>query len=199
MTDVHKTHVTDLKDLISHLHDALSGDEADVDHIIHLMESYTSNASDWRKYAHLDSFKYTRNLVDDGNGKFNLMILAWNCGQASSIHDHAGSHCCMKVLDGKVHETLYETPGHEGDHMVAKRESELGRDQVAYIHDKIGLHRVSNPDHARPAYTLHLYSPPFQSCHRFDEGTGKCHDTPKITFFSSGGKKIKHVDGDFSV
>lgn len=28
--------------------------------------------------------RYTRNLVDDGNGKFNLMLLAWNVGQARS-------------------------------------------------------------------------------------------------------------------
>ena len=25
---------------------------------------------------------YTRNLVDDGNGRFNVMLLCWNMGQA---------------------------------------------------------------------------------------------------------------------
>jgi cysteine dioxygenase len=35
-----------------------------------LMESYSSNADDWEQYAMFDhSRAYTRNLVDDGNGK----------------------------------------------------------------------------------------------------------------------------------
>jgi len=40
-----------------------------------------SNPADWKKYANFDPYKYTRNLVDDGNGKFNLLVLAWGEGQ----------------------------------------------------------------------------------------------------------------------
>jgi cysteine dioxygenase len=39
-----------------------------------LMENYISNESDWGKYAFSDlSRGYTRNLVDEGNGKSNLV------------------------------------------------------------------------------------------------------------------------------
>lgn len=39
-----------------------------------LMEIYTSNEADWAKYAFSDfSRGYTRNLVDEGNGKSNLV------------------------------------------------------------------------------------------------------------------------------
>lgn len=41
--------------------------------------------------------RYTRNLVDTGNGKYNLMIVCWSEGQGSGIHDHPNSHCIMKV------------------------------------------------------------------------------------------------------
>ena len=44
-----------------------------------------SNEADWKKYAHFDQFKYTRNLVDDGNGKFNLLVLCWGEGQARCV------------------------------------------------------------------------------------------------------------------
>lgn len=54
--------------------------------------------------------RYTRNLVDAGNGRFNLMILCWNEGQSSAVHDHADSHCFMKVLKGGLSEIKYSWP-----------------------------------------------------------------------------------------
>ena len=37
-------------------------------------------------------------------------------------------------------------------------------DDVTYMSDELGLHRVENTSHSNPAVSLHLYSPPFQSC-----------------------------------
>ncbi|KAJ1931047.1 hypothetical protein EC988_009921, partial [Linderina pennispora] len=72
-----------------------------------LMQSYVSQATDWSQYAvYHEGTRYTRNLVDDGNGKYNLLVLVWGEGQASPIHDHAGSHCMMKLLDGELQEDL---------------------------------------------------------------------------------------------
>ena len=42
--------------------------------------SLKSNRADWDKYALFDPAKYTRNLVSNGNGKFNLLILCWGEG-----------------------------------------------------------------------------------------------------------------------
>lgn len=79
--------------------------------------------------------RYTRNLVDAGNGKFNLMVLCWNTSQGSAIHDHANAHCFMKVLDGHSQEELFEwPPGSEDDgEMKSKGKKLYERDQVAYI------------------------------------------------------------------
>lgn len=33
----------------------------------------------------------------------------------SPIHDHSGSHCIMKILDGELQETQYEWPSMSGD------------------------------------------------------------------------------------
>lgn len=54
--------------------------------------------------------RYTRNLVDAGNGKFNLMIVCWGEGHGSAIHDHAGTHCFMKMLQGELREIRYDWP-----------------------------------------------------------------------------------------
>ena len=51
-------------------------DSADIDvkHLEELMSSYVSKESEWQKYAFSDlSREYTRNLVDEGNGKSNLV------------------------------------------------------------------------------------------------------------------------------
>jgi len=45
-----------------------------VEEVEELMKAYKSDPKDWKKYAKFDRYKYTRNLVHEGNGKFNLVI-----------------------------------------------------------------------------------------------------------------------------
>ena len=73
---------TSLDELVKLLHaelgsNGLDSEGVDVDRVQTLMTNYVSKEEDWKKYAHFDKGRYTRNLVDDGNGEFNLMILAW--------------------------------------------------------------------------------------------------------------------------
>jgi cysteine dioxygenase len=54
----------------------LNSEDVDVQKLQILMEEYISNEKDWDKYAFPDfSRGYTRNLVDEGNGKSNLVSL----------------------------------------------------------------------------------------------------------------------------
>ena len=68
-------------------------------------------------------FRYTRNLVDEGNGKFNLMLLCWGEGHSSAVHDHADSHCFMKMLDGKLNEIRFAWPS-SGDPATTQVEAQ---------------------------------------------------------------------------
>ncbi|XP_062511912.1 cysteine dioxygenase type 1-like [Corticium candelabrum] len=179
-----------LDELVDLLHEALAGDTADVKHIEDLMEGYTSNADEWRSFTSFDKNKYTRQLVDSGNGKFNLLILCWSEGQGSCIHSHAGSHCFMKILQGSLKETRYEWPKEgESAKMTPTESFDLKRDEVAYMSDTLGLHRVENSSHTEKAVSLHLYSPPFDLCHWFDERTSTKH-TCRITFTNMEVKKV---------
>ncbi|CRK95868.1 CLUMA_CG009315, isoform A [Clunio marinus] len=184
----------------------------------HLMMVYTSNFSDWKKYAKFDRYRYTRNLVDAGNDRFNLMILCWNEGQSSAIHDHADSHCFMKILKGGLTEVKYSWPqetsettilndfksncGEIGAYQDENGEyvqelQEIGRstmntNDVCYINDNIGLHRVENSSNTDVAVSLHLYCPPFDSCNVFNKAGKK---TPaKVTFWSKFGKRAKEIE-----
>jgi len=54
----------------------LNSEEVDVQELFRLMENYISSEKEWSKYAFSDlSRGYTRNLVDEGNGKSNLVSL----------------------------------------------------------------------------------------------------------------------------
>jgi len=94
-----------MQDLIEGLHLLFANERVNIDLVIKWMEAYPGNKQDWKKFEKIDKYRYTRNLVDDGNGKFNLMLLAWGEGMGSSIHDHADAHCCMKILDGELKST----------------------------------------------------------------------------------------------
>lgn len=51
-------------------------DAAEIDHkaLQHRLQAYSSNPAEWNRYAFTDvSLNYTRNLVDRGNGKANLV------------------------------------------------------------------------------------------------------------------------------
>ncbi|ORX61576.1 cysteine dioxygenase type I [Hesseltinella vesiculosa] len=210
-----------LEELVQGIHDILGPDggldseHIDQNEIIRLMQSYTSNSKDWAKYGMFDlSRPYTRNLVDDGNGKFNLMIIAWSPGRNSPIHDHSGSHCIMKILDGRLLESQYEYPtkleedvacsniditdGSEDNKTTAcqntsamhvTKDTILKSNQVAYISDKIGLHRIANPSTFEGAVSLHLYTPPFKTCKTFEETTGKARSASQCTFYSIRGAR----------
>lgn len=57
----------------------LDSAEVDPQDLKHLMEKYVSIRSEWKQYAFGDpSRTFTRNLVDRGNGKSNLVSTALN-------------------------------------------------------------------------------------------------------------------------
>lgn len=86
------------------------------------------------------------------------LLLVWNPGKGSPIHDHANAHCIMKVLAGELTETVYHPPNSEGDEaspLRLKHQKRYQTDQVTYISDDIGLHRVHNPSPNQVAVSLH--------------------------------------------
>lgn len=65
--------VQDLKDALGPS-SGLTSDDVDVEHLTHLMEQYDPTDKGWRSYFFGDTRRdYTRNLVDEGNGKSNLV------------------------------------------------------------------------------------------------------------------------------
>ena len=135
-----------------------------------LLGAYAGGAADWSSLLWFDREQYTRNLLHR-TGDYELLLLCWDRGQASPIHDHAGQSCWMAVLDGLVEEVHYRpcAPGGAGP-LTPGRSRRYETGQVAFIDDDIALHLI------RPArdrgVTLHLYSRPIDSCRIYDPRAG---------------------------
>jgi Cysteine dioxygenase type I len=66
------------------------------------------NAMEREHCTNFDATKdYTRNLVVTDNRYYTLLMLCWNPGRSSPVHNHPCDGCWMKVLKGRVQETLY--------------------------------------------------------------------------------------------
>ena len=87
------------------------------------------------------------------------MLLCWNAGKFSPIHDHPCDGCWVKVMQGTMQEVRYVK---KGDHLQVSEEI-VASEGVLYMHDSMGVHKVGNPT-TKDAITLHIYSPPFEKC-----------------------------------
>lgn len=116
------------------------------------------------------------------------LVLVWTPGKGSPIHDHANAHCVMKILKGSLTETVYGWPCQHSkfpadcatapnsvypatEHtcsarteirgpkeLLIRKETTYDAEQVTYMSDRLGLHRVSNPSKDEFAVSLHLYT-----------------------------------------
>uniref|UniRef100_A0A1I7YZ71 Cysteine dioxygenase n=1 Tax=Steinernema glaseri TaxID=37863 RepID=A0A1I7YZ71_9BILA len=182
-----------MEKLCCQLREIFSEDHINTVEVRSVLSAYKSNPADWKKYAKFDPFKYTRNLVDEGNGKYNLIVLCWGPGMGSSVHDHTDAHCFVKILQGELTETRYNWPASEDEEAPLL---ECGSDtyhtnEVTYMSDQLGLHRMENLNHSDGCISLHLYIPPFKHCQVFDERTG--HKTKSlVTFYTKYGNKVDY-------
>ncbi|ROW14504.1 hypothetical protein VPNG_03175 [Cytospora leucostoma] len=166
----------------------LDSKDVDVNFLMSIMQVYDAREEGWVPYAMADPTRgYTRNLVDEGNGKSNLLVLVWTPGKGSPIHDHGNAHCIMKILRGNLTETRYDFPDSDKAQpmrMISNRTYK--ENDVAYMADELGLHSMQN-NGGDYAISLHLYTPPNvarSGCNTFNPVTGKRSHVPKCDYYS---------------
>lgn len=122
-------------------------------------------------YTFIDrSVPYTRNLIYTDDVNYTLILLCWNPRQESKIHNHPCNGGFVKTIRGSIKETRYHTQ--EKVLECGTVEKYLHEDsavcttvnQVVYIDDYMGYHKIGCASDDEPAITLHLYSPPYSSC-----------------------------------
>eukprot|EP01121_Diplochlamys_sp_Union-15-3_P020965 TRINITY_DN8353_c0_g1_i1.p1 TRINITY_DN8353_c0_g1~~TRINITY_DN8353_c0_g1_i1.p1 ORF type:complete len:217 (-),score=31.34 TRINITY_DN8353_c0_g1_i1:113-763(-) len=177
-----------MEDLISKIKKKLSEPNYNPDDIKSTLEQYLkSGAVDWKKYALFCPHKYARNLVEI-NEDFELMIICWQAGQVSPIHNHSSQNCWMSVLQGGIEEVYFKF--NEDTKKLEEGDSHIyTQGMVAHIYDDLALHKVK-PVNNEPAISLHVYSKPIPLCNVYCPLTDKVTKR-KLGFFSQYGRKSK--------
>ena len=112
---------------------------------------------DVRDFVCFGKDTYQRNLIHCGPA-YQALILCWRSGQRSPIHDHRGSACGIRVLQGTLSETVFERS--EIGLVYPTKTHELRQGGVCGSFDS-DMHQVSNLQPAgQDLVTLHIYSPP---------------------------------------
>lgn len=173
-------------------------------HIRRLLERLEVNQDEFARFAHFDADKrYTRNLIateeqTEATLGFTLLLLCWNPGKESPVHDHPCDGCWFRVIQGSVCETRYLLPDKDSvcRALVRTGECTAASGDVAYMDDSMGLHKVGNPSPSVPAMTLHLYSPPFSKCSVWmDESNSERRCQPTVTYYSENGEVLDYECG----
>jgi cysteine dioxygenase len=115
------------------------------------------DADNLREYVRFSDKAYARNLVRKGPW-YALLVLCWKNGQRSPIHDHTGSSCGVRVLQGVMTETRFGFA--PNGHVKALSSHDLAEGGVCGSQDD-DLHQVSNLQAGNAELvTMHVYSPP---------------------------------------
>ena len=126
-------------------------------------------------FFHWSEKFYTRNLIYKDE-RFELMVLCWNYGQVSRIHNHADQMCWMTVPVGKLRGQNFravEMDEEKGFCKLAETDMfDLSDCLASKVELEEPIHQILNlPEFNERAVSVHIYSKPFEKCLSY------CRDT----------------------
>jgi cysteine dioxygenase len=128
-----------------------------LDELAVLMRRLELSRADLAKWVRFSDRSYQRNLVRAAD-HYHLWVLCWRNGQRSPIHDHKGSACGVRIIEGTATVTLFERA--KNGHIKAVASEDHGPNDVVVSADD-DIHQVSNLQSGNAdLITLHIYTPP---------------------------------------
>ena len=95
---------------------------------------------------------------------YEALLLCWRAGQRSPIHDHRGSRCAFRVMEGTSAESVFERS--DAGLVYPTLTSEYPQGFVCAAEDE-DIHQVSNLQLSEDLVTLHVYSPPLRTMNTY--------------------------------
>ncbi len=138
--------------------------EAPIEEFVSISKSVKLTAEDVTDYATWNSDKYTRNCVEI-NDRFELILLCWEPGQKTPIHDHGGEECWVYFINSEFEEVIYSTSESGLEEIQSLK---VSHGTVTYMTDFMGVHSLQNIGEIR-GFSLHLYAKPIKSCNVFND------------------------------
>ncbi len=117
--------------------------------------------------------QYARNLACR-TPYFELLVLCWHPGHASTIHDHAGSLNAIRVHSGELTSRRFRPMngrplGTGPVAMTAEERFRPGGDLIGV--DREGIHQLANTSD-EDLITVHVYAPPLMELTVYDTESG---------------------------
>ena len=107
-----------------------------------ILKSIRLPVSEWEKYCHWNENQYTRNCLSSCEG-YELILMCWQKGQQSPIHNYNFQESWIKVLKGDLTIDVFkidrENRKSTFDYSMIIKENEY-----TYLNDNMGFHRVKN-------------------------------------------------------
>ena len=137
---------------------------ADLEILAGLLERLDVTRADLKPACIFDHNAYRRNTIKRSDW-YELVALCWHSGQRTPIHDHRGSSCGFRVIEGVATETRFaRTPS---GLICPMRTDRLEAGYVCAAADA-DIHQVLNAEaEGTDLVTLHIYSPPMTRYHRY--------------------------------
>ena len=129
-TDKNPELIQSLNEFVSALSEGERTTFTSILHSTKLLKSEFEENSSWSQEC------YTRNCITE-NERFELLLLCWEEGQYTPIHDHGGEECWVKIIAGEFRETIYKE-NQEGKLVVVKT-TESKAEDMTYMIDFIGI------------------------------------------------------------
>lgn len=122
--------------------------------------------ADVEPFVKSDARSYQRYRIASSD-HFEVLVMTWLPGQASSPHDHAGSKCVLQVLQGEAIESSFRIA--DDGYIDLEYETSIATPGISAGQDA-GIHAVRNSKTASDELvTLHIYAPPLRQFRRFVE------------------------------
>jgi predicted metal-dependent enzyme (double-stranded beta helix superfamily) len=133
--------------------------------------------------------KYARRLLHrDPAGRYSVVVMVWDRGQGTPLHDHAGVWCVECVYRGRIRVTSFDIEGDpEKGNVQFTPESVVhaGVGEAGALIPPFEYHMIENPDEM-PAVTIHVYGGEMTWCHAFHpvDGGGYRRELRQLSYTS---------------
>jgi predicted metal-dependent enzyme (double-stranded beta helix superfamily) len=112
---------------------------------------------------------YARRLLHrDPTGRYEALVMVWDKGQGTALHDHDNLWCVECVYRGRIKVVSYDMKGEENGIYQFSPETTIfaGPGEAGALIPPFDHHTICNPDDT-PAITIHVYGGQMNHCHVF--------------------------------
>jgi cysteine dioxygenase len=159
--------------------------------VLPYMLDHGIEVSSLKPYMFFSSEGYTRNLVYT-NDLFECLVLCWDVGQASPIHDHNDRLGWFRLCEGRLAVRSYRVTDRDAlrrtCRVVATGTTELTADRAASVDREQAVHEVCNlARFDQRAISVHVNQQPMLRCEVYSQEHGT-YELMSLTYTSELGQ-----------